>query len=117
MYIYIRMQAKKANKINSIILAVEVPLLPGSLSTATSTCGKPNCACKAHPPKLHGVYYRWTGFWRGKRTTITLSKAVAQECQRRIRNYHKFQKQIDKLLAQALAQAPWKTDQPPGRRA
>src|SRR6266446_5184741 len=108
MYIYIRMQAKKANKINSIILAVEVPLLPGSLSTAKSTCGKPNCACKGHPPKLHGVYYRWTGFLQGKRTTKTLSKEVAQECQRRLRNYRKFQKQVEKILAQALMEAPWK---------
>src|ERR1017187_5201860 len=111
MYTNIRMQVKKSNPANSIMLIVEVPLLPGSISTAKSTCGKPNCACKATPPKLHGVYYRWTGFWQGKRTTITLSKIVAQECQRRIRNYRKFQKQIDKLLAEALKQAPWKNKQ------
>src|SRR5439155_18147134 len=110
MYIYIRMQAKKANKINSIILAVELPLLPGSLSSATSTRGKPNCACKAHPPKLHGVYYRWTGFLKGKRTTKPLSKDQAGECRRRIQNYRKFQRQIEKILAQAMNQAPWKSD-------
>ena len=108
MYIGIRMQLKKKNPINSITLIIEVPLLPGSISTAKSTCGKPNCACKAKPPKLHGVYYRWTGFWQGKRTTITISKVVALECQRRIRNFRKFQRQIDKLLRQALKQAPWK---------
>jgi hypothetical protein len=89
-------------------LKIQLPLLPGSLSQATSTCGKPNCACKGHPPKLHGIYYRWTGFWRGRRTTKTLSKAQAQECRRRIQNYRKFQRQIQKILAQALQQAPWK---------
>jgi hypothetical protein len=91
-----------------IVLKIATPLLPGSVSTATSTCGKPNCACKAKPPKLHGLYYRWTGFLGGKRTTKTLSKEAARECQRRIKNYRKLQRAIDKLLAQALADAPWK---------
>lgn len=104
MYIIIKMQAKNTKTLS---LKIQLPLLPGSVSTALSTCGKPNCACKAHPPKLHGVYYRWTGFLQGKRTTKTLSKEQAQECQRRIQNYRKLQRQIDKILAQALAQAPW----------
>ena len=91
-----------------IILEVTVPLLPGSLSTAWSTCGKADCACKANPPKLHGLYYRWTGFIAGKRTTKTLSKQQAAECRRRIRNYRRLQRQIQTLLSVALAGAPWK---------
>jgi len=71
------MQAKKSK---IIVLKIVTPLLPGSVSTATSTCGKPNCACKASPPKLHGTYYRWTGFLKGKRTTKTISKEAAEEC-------------------------------------
>jgi len=108
MYIDIRMQAKK-EKI--IILEVTTPLLPGSVSTASSTCGKPHCACKANPPQLHGVYYRWTGTLEGKRTTKTISKEVAKECERRIKNYRQLQRKIEKLLTQALAQAPWKEEQ------
>jgi hypothetical protein len=99
------MQAQKAK---IIVLKIATPVLPGCVSTATSTCGKPNCACKAKPPKLHGPYYRWTGFLDGKRTTKTISKEVARECQRRIRNYRKLQRAIDELLAQSLAKAPWK---------
>ena len=91
----------------TLILEVTLPLLPGSLSTARSTCGKPHCACKGKPPKLHGVYYRWTGTIRGKRTTKTISKQEAQECRRRIENYRRLQRQIGKILAEALAQAPW----------
>jgi len=91
-----------------IVLEIQPPLLPGSISTAKSTCGKPNCACKGTPPKLHGVYYRWTGFSEGKRTTKTLSKEVAEECERRIQKYHKLLRQIEKILAQGLAHAPWK---------
>jgi len=106
MYYYINMQVKKV-KHKKLILRVERPLLPGSVSTAASTCGKSQCACKAHPPKLHGLYYRWTGFLQGRRTTKTLSKELAEECQRRIKNYRKFQRQIEKILAQALLEAPW----------
>jgi hypothetical protein len=98
------MQRKKDSR---MILEVTVPLLPGSLSTAQSTCGKPRCACKQQPPKLHGVYYRWTGTIQGKRTTKTISQEQAQECQRRIENYRRLQKQIEKILAEALAKAPW----------
>jgi hypothetical protein len=90
-----------------IIIAGQSPLLPGSISTARSTCGKPNCACKAHPPKLHGLYYRWTGIAEGKRTTITLSREEAQECRKRIKNYHHIKNQVDKLLQQGLKTAPW----------
>ena len=50
------------------------PFLSGSISTAEGRCGKSNCACKAKPPRLHGVYYRWTGFIDGKRTTKLLAK-------------------------------------------
>jgi hypothetical protein len=91
-----------------ITLRIPLPLLPGSLSTARSTCGKPNCACKAKPPKLHGPYYRWTGFLQGQRTTKTLSPAQARECKIRIRNYRALEKQIRQLLRQALQQAPWR---------
>jgi hypothetical protein len=103
------MQAKKSlPTANKITLQITLPLLPGSLSTARSTCGKPNCACKAKPPKLHGPYYRWTGFLEGKRTTKTLTPEQARACKKRIANYHALEKQIQHLLHQALQQAPWR---------
>jgi len=95
------MQAK------TITLLITLPLLPGSLSTARSTCGKPNCACKAKPPKLHGPYYRWTGFLEGKRTTKTITATQARECRKRIGNYRALEKQINRLVRQALKEAPW----------
>lgn len=101
MYYYIRIQAK------NIALQVTLPMLPGSVSTARSTCGKPNCACKQTPAKLHGTYYRWTGVIEGKRTTKTISPSQADECQKRIRNYRALQKHVGKLLKQSLKKAPW----------
>src|SRR5580658_7424956 len=41
-----------------IVIRARGPILPGSISTANSRCGTPNCVCKASPPKLHGTYYR-----------------------------------------------------------
>jgi hypothetical protein len=91
-----------------LTLQIQLPLLPGCVSTARCTCGKPHCACKASPPKLHGPYFRWTGFLQGKRTTKTISALQARECQRRIRNYRALEKQINQLVRQALQRAPWK---------
>ena len=102
------MQAKKLSSASkTLTLQITLPLLPGSLSTARSTCGKPNCACKAKPPKLHGPYYRWTGFLQGKRTTKTLTAQEARECRKRIANYRALEKQIRQLVRQALQDAPW----------
>ncbi len=85
-------------------------ILNGSVSTARSQCGKQNCACKAKKPKLHGIYYRWTGIIDGKRTTKTITPQMAKECRSRIKNYKKLKEQLDLLLEQALKEAPWITD-------
>ncbi len=102
------MQAKQHSLgTKKITLHITLPLLPGSLSTARSTCGKPHCACKANPPKLHGPYYRWTGFLEGKRTTKTLTPEQARECRQRIARHRALEKQIRQLVCQALRQVPW----------
>jgi hypothetical protein len=101
-------QTKKiALPAKTITLRVTLPLLPGCVSTARSTCGKPNCRCKAKPPKLHGPYYRWTGFLERKPTTKILTLAEARECRRRIAHYRALEKQISQLVRQALKEAPW----------
>ena len=100
--------SREKNKNGTIItIRAQGPILPGSLSTAKGKCGKPNCACKTSPAKLHGTYHRWTGFIAGKRTTKTISKEVAQECERRIKNYRALEQKLDEILEDALANAPW----------
>jgi hypothetical protein len=101
------MSRNKKQSRTIISIQAEGPILPGSLSTARSQCGKPNCACKASPAKLHGTYHRWTGFIAGKRTTKTISKEVAKECERRIRNYRALEEKLDQIIEDALAKAPW----------
>lgn len=89
------------------ITTLQLPLLPGSLSTARSTCGKPQCPCHRDRARRHGLYYRWTGLISGKRTTRTISRAQAQECRARIKNYRQLQKLLARLLQQAFQDAPW----------
>jgi hypothetical protein len=107
MYYYIKIKTQKNKKLKSLALPVKLPLLPGSVSTARSTCGKPQCPCHQDPAKRHGIYYRWTGFLAGKRTTKTLSRTEARECQARIKNYRELQKTVAGLIRQALKSAPW----------
>jgi hypothetical protein len=38
-------------------------LLPGSVVVRRMRCGKPNCACKADPPRLHGPYTQCEASW------------------------------------------------------
>jgi hypothetical protein len=96
----------------TVTLKVRLPLLPGSISTARSTRGKANCACKRKPPKLHGPYYRWTGFIDRKRTIRTLSAEQGRQCRERIRNYRALEKQLPRLLLDALERAPWNQQRP-----
>jgi hypothetical protein len=91
-------------------IMIDAPVLPGCVTTAWSRCGKHNCACRAKPPRLHGPYYRWTGFVDGKRTTRTLSKDEALECKRRIRNFRRFQKKAQALVRESFKTAPWITE-------
>ena len=91
-------------------ISFEGQILTGSISSALSRCGKSGCACKADPPRLHGPYYRWTGFLDGKRTTVTISRSHVVECRRRIANYRKLQKAIDRVVHKAQNSAPWKSE-------
>ena len=92
---------------HKITIAKNLPILPGTISTAYGKCGKKNCICWKDSSKLHGPYYRWTGLIDGKQTTITISKSVAKECSRRIKSYKQLIKQWDSIMKKALKNAPW----------
>lgn len=107
MYIYISMRAKNTTKFKPVQIEVKGPILPGSISTAISTCGRPQCRCHQDPDKRHGPYYRWTGFLEGKRTTKTISQEEALQCEAQIKNYRELQKTINDFVVQSLKNAPW----------
>ncbi|MGK5086914.1 DUF6788 family protein [Bdellovibrionota bacterium FG-2] len=90
-----------------IQIEVDGPILYGAISTAVAKCGTQSCRCHYDSDALHGPYYRWTGTINGKRTTKTISKEIAYECELRIANYRKLQQQLDRLLKEAINSAPW----------
>lgn len=50
----------------------------GSLAPRFTRCGKPTCACRADPPKLHGPYWHWSTKVNGKSVNRRLSAREAE---------------------------------------
>ncbi|HMK63558.1 MAG TPA: DUF6788 family protein [Acidimicrobiales bacterium] len=50
----------------------------GSLAPRFTRCGKPACACRADPPKLHGPYWHWSTKVNGKTVNRRLSAREAE---------------------------------------
>ena len=98
------MKKQKAQVIN---IKISGEILPGSISPSYLACGKKNCACYGKNPKLHGPYYRWTGFINNKKTTVTISGDVLYESQKRIDNYKQLMEEIESIKINALKNAPW----------
>jgi hypothetical protein len=72
-------QQTALDKITAGLAAAAGPALPGTLTVRA--CGKPNCRCRADPPRLHGPYAEWTRKTAGKTTTRRLSPAQLPEYQ------------------------------------
>lgn len=96
--------------------------LPGTINVAMNRCGKPNCACHADPPRLHGPYITWTRKVSGKTITRRLTPEQLErykpwfENDRRLRQ---LTKELQALSLQAAEQAEGWTDgqhQPPHHR-
>lgn len=68
----------------------------GSVQQRWMKCGKPNCACMADPPRLHGPYYQWTRKVSGKTITVRLSQHKAKHFERWIANA----RQLDEIVTQ-----------------
>lgn len=49
----------------------------GSVAPRFNRCGKPNCACHADPPRLHGPYWHWTAKVNGKTVNRRLTEREA----------------------------------------
>lgn len=50
----------------------------GSVASRFNRCGKPNCACHADPPRLHGPYWHFTAKIDGKTVNRRLSEPEAR---------------------------------------
>lgn len=70
-------QEHKAHAAIADRLAAAGLTLPGTLIDRTMRCGKPNCACKNDPPRLHGPYHQWTRKINAKTVTVNLTDEQA----------------------------------------
>jgi hypothetical protein len=71
-------------------------IAPGTLARRYNRCGKPNCACHADPPRLHGPYWHFTAKVDGKTVNRRLSQRQAEIYSQWIAN----DRQARTLLAQ-----------------
>ncbi|HEY5342951.1 MAG TPA: DUF6788 family protein [Solirubrobacteraceae bacterium] len=73
--------------------------LPGSINVVMNRCGKPNCACHAEPPKLHGPYVTWTRKIEGKTVTRRLTPEQLERYEPWFENSHRLRELIGELHA------------------
>jgi hypothetical protein len=72
-------------------------VLPGSVVERQMRCGKPNCACKADPPALHGPYTQWTRTVAGKTVTRFLTEDELARYQPWFDNARRLKELVAKL--------------------
>jgi hypothetical protein len=92
-------------------------ILPGTINIATNRCGKPNCACHADPPRLHGPYITWTRKVAGKTVTRRLTREQLERYQPWFENNRRLRQLISELEALSLDTAEqaegWQPTPPP----
>lgn len=78
----------------------------GSVSSYTSTCGKPNCHCHSDPAHLHGPYWQWTSKRNGKTVARSLSPGLAHLYQEWIANRRRLLAILSQMEELSHAAAP-----------
>ena len=77
-------------------------ILPGTMTERLTRCGKPNCACGAEPPRLHGPYHQWTRKVAAKTVTRLMSDAQYAEYQPWMQNWRKLRALVAELETLSL---------------
>ena len=72
-------------------------VLPGTIAERRTRCGRPNCACHADPPRLHGPYRQWTRKIAGK----TVSRCLTADQLRDYQPWFDNDRRIRELLDRA----------------
>jgi hypothetical protein len=104
-------QRAALDEITAEIAAAAGPALPGTLIVRAYACGKPNCRCRADPPRLHGPYAEWTRKIGGKTVTRRLTQHELAEYQPLFDNAKKLRALVNEL--QDLTLEIIEADSPP----
>jgi hypothetical protein len=98
-------QRREAKRIATELAAIAASgeVLPGSISTRRTHCGRPGCKCMADPPEPHGPYYQWTRKVAAKTVGRWLSPEQAEEYGRFVENHRRLKELLARLEAIGLA--------------
>lgn len=77
-------------------------VLPGTVASRYTRCGKPGCRCTASPPVLHGPYLTWTRKVAGKTVTRRLTQDQYQAYQPWFEASHTLRALLAELEALSL---------------
>lgn len=69
----------------------------GSIGRRLGRCGKPNCACHADPPRLHGPYWHWTATVHGKTVNRRFTQRQAELYSQWIANDRQARALLDRM--------------------
>ena len=91
---------------------------PGHLSQQYNVCGKPDCRCKATPPRKHGPYYQLSFTWKGKSKSQFVRRQDLAVVKKQLRNYRRLRQLLDRWLVLAMELSRRRLEAPPngGRR-
>src|SRR5437899_10559588 len=89
-------QRAKQRRIAAAMAKIDFAL-PGSIETRYTRCGKPACACKSDPPRLHGPYIVWTRKVAAKTVTKVLNEDQLRDYQPWLDNARKLRELVTEL--------------------
>src|SRR5207247_4278030 len=91
----------EASQLAAELAAIAAPgmVLPGSTTQRHTRCGRPNCACHADPPRLHGPYWQWTRKVAAKTVCRWLSPDQHDDYQAWIDNDRRLRELLARLEA------------------
>ena len=90
-------QDKKIELLKTKIIDFDL-VVPGSLRTIYSKCGRDYCACRTDKKARHGPYILWDRKVGGKLSSKMVSKEIAVQIKKWIENRNKLEKQIQEIL-------------------
>jgi hypothetical protein len=81
-------------------------ILPGSLVSRQTSCGKPGCRCQDDPPQRHGPYWQYSRAIAGKTISRRLTDAEADLYRDWIANRRRLEQIITRMeeISAAAAQ-------------
>jgi len=77
-------------------------LRPGNLTQQYNVCGKPDCRCKATPPRKHGPYYQVSFSWKGNSKSQFVRRQDLAVVKKQLRNYRRLRQLLDRWLVLAM---------------